>query len=72
MFQNKIPFSLFNRVFLTVFAENLIRWFSADSCWIRDDIRIAPVHENCKEQISGGVDLPPSILNIQHQFIIVV
>jgi hypothetical protein len=72
MFDNTIPFSPFNRVFLTVFAENLTRCSSGDSRWIRDDIRIAPVHENCKEQISGGVGQPPSILNIQHQFIIVV
>ena len=71
-FQNMIPFSPFNHVFLNVFAENLTRWSSADSRWIRNVIRIAPVQENCKEQISGGVDQPPSILNIQHQFIIVV
>jgi len=30
------------------------------------------VYENCKEKKSGGVDQPPSILNIQHQFIIIV
>ena len=66
MFQNTIPFSLFNRFFLTFFAKNLTRWSSTDSRWIRDDIRIAPVHKNSKEQISGGVIQPPSILNIQH------